>query len=156
MPKKVVSDEVKTFIVKSLAVYESLSEVSKSIKEKFDLILKPQTIQHYDPTKIAGDDLDKDLKDLFFATRKQFDEQEILPLSKKLVRIKKLGKYVEAFENFENFTAAAAVLEQIAKEEGGLYTNKQRIEHKITDVGNLSDEQIEQRRTELLKRVKQS
>ncbi len=130
--KKQLSEDVKRFIVRSLAVYESPSDVMLSVKEKFKVTLTRAGIQNYDPTKVAGEELSDDLKKLFFDTRKAFDETEIIPVSKKLVRLKKLEKYVEVFENFENYTAAAAVLEQIAKEEGGMFTNKQKIEQSGT------------------------
>lgn len=125
--KKQLSDDIKKFIVKSLAVYETPSDITVSVKEKFNKTITRQGVQSYDPTKVAGEDLSDDLKTLFFDWRKEFDEKEIIPVSKKIVRLKKLGRYVEAFENFENYTAAAAVLEQIAKEEGGAFTNRREL-----------------------------
>lgn len=125
--KKQISEEVKRFIVRSLAVYETPSDVMLSVKEKFKVTLTRAGVQNYDPTKVAGEDLSDDLKTLFFDTRKEFEEKEIIPVSKKIVRLKKLGRYVEAFENFENYTAAAAVLEQIAKEGGGAFTNRREL-----------------------------
>lgn len=125
--KKQLSEDVKRFIVKSLAVFESPSDVMLSVKEKFKVSITRAGIQTYDPTKVAGEDLSEDLKTLFFETRKNFEETEIIPLSKKIYRIKKLAKFVENAESLGNDVAAAAYLEQIAKEEGGMFTNKREI-----------------------------
>lgn len=126
-----LTEDIKRFIVKSLAIYETPSDVAESVKAKFNRKVTRQNVHAYDPTKVAGEDLSAELKDLFFATRKEFEEKEIIPVSKKIVRLKKLGKYVEAFENLENYVAAAAVLEQIAKEVGDAFTNKFKVDQNI-------------------------
>ena len=138
--KKQLSDDVKKFIVKSLAKYESPSDTASAVKERFGKSVTRQNVHAYDQTKVAGEDLSDDLKKLFFETRKIFDETDIIPVSKKLVRLKKLEKYVEAFENFDNYTAATQVLEQIAKEEGGMFTNRREID--LKNVSDLSDEEL--------------
>lgn len=131
MAKKILTEEVKRFIVRCLAIYESPSDVAALVKERFGLTITRQTAHLYDPTKIAGQELSDELKTLFFETRKKFEEEEILPLSKKIVRIKKLSKYVENFENLQNYKAAAELLEQIAKEQGDAYTNRFKVEQNI-------------------------
>jgi len=127
MAKKTLSEDIKRFIVKSLAIYESPSEVVGTVKEVFNIKVTRQNVHSYDPTKLAGEALGDDLKQLFFDTRNKFDETEILPLSKKQVRIKKLSKYVDILESNENFVGAAEVVAQIAKEEGGMFTNRREV-----------------------------
>jgi len=127
MAKNTLSEEIKRFIVKSLAVYETPSEVVQSVKAVFNRKVTRQNIHFYDPTKLAGEALSDELKLLFFETRDKFDETEILPLSKKQVRIKKLSKYIEFLENNDNFVGAAEVIAQIAKEEGGMFTNRREV-----------------------------
>ena len=125
--RKELTEIEKRFIVKSLAVYETPSDVMASVKDKFKVTISRAGIQNYDPTKVAGEDLKDELKTLFFETRKVFEENELLPLSRKNDRIRKLSRYVENAENFGNDVAAAAYIEQIAKEEGGMFTNKREI-----------------------------
>lgn len=117
----------KRFIVKLLAVYESPSEVIEQVKEKFELTVTKQQLQHYDPTTVMGQDLSKELTELFKNTRTEFDEADPVPLSKQNARLKKLSKYVDKFENMNNFGKAAEILEQIAKEKGGAFTNRREI-----------------------------
>lgn len=127
MAKNTLSEDIKRFIVKSLAVYETPSEVVETVKAVFKKKVTRQNIHFYDPTKLAGEALSEELKNLFFETRDKFDGTEILPLSKKNVRIKKLSKYVEILENNDNFVGAAEVVAQIAKEEGGMFTNRREV-----------------------------
>jgi hypothetical protein len=68
------------------------------------------------------------MKKLFEETRKAFDETEIVPLSKKVVRLKKLSGYVERLEGMGNIGKAAEIIEQIAKDEGDVFTNKHKID----------------------------
>lgn len=127
MAKNTLSEDIKRFIVKSLAMYETPSEVVEAVKAIFNKKVTRQNVQGYDPTKLAGESLSDELKTLFFETRNQFDETEIMPLSKKNVRIKKLSKYVEVLEDNDNFVGAAEVISQIAKEEGGMFTNRREL-----------------------------
>ncbi|HRH45721.1 MAG TPA: DUF2280 domain-containing protein [Pyrinomonadaceae bacterium] len=127
MAKNTLPEEIKRFIVRSLAVYETPSEVAASVKAVYNKKVTRQNVHFYDPTKLAGEGLSEELKTLFTETRRQFDETEIMPLSKKNVRIKKLSKYVEVLEDNDNLIGAAGILEQIAKEEGNLFTNRREL-----------------------------
>src|SRR5688500_9422327 len=127
MPKSDLKNSHKQFIVKLLAVYESPADVIQLVKENFEITVTLQKLQHYDPTTVMGRDLSKTLKELFEETRKEFDESAIIPLSKKVVRLKKLSKYVQVFEGMGNYGKAAEIIEQIAKDDGGVFTNRREI-----------------------------
>lgn len=129
--KKQLSEEAKRFIVKSLAVYDRPSDVMTSVKEKFGVKITRAGVQCYDPTKAAGEDLNEELKKLFLEIRKQFDESEDLPLSKKRTRIKRLSEIADKLEDMGNLMGAADILEQIAKEQGDAYTNRFKVEQSI-------------------------
>src|ERR1044072_7321849 len=107
MPVSKLETEHKRFIVKMLAVYESPSEVKAAVKETFQIDVSLQQLQHYDPTTVAGADLERNLKKLFTETRKKFDEKEVVPLSKKNVRLKRLSGYVQKLEAMGNYGKAA-------------------------------------------------
>lgn len=127
MPKSDLKIQHKRFIVMLLAVHESPREVRAAIKEEFRIDVSLQQLQHYDPDTVAGRSLTKELKTLFETTRKEFEAKEDIPLSKKVVRLKKLSKYVEQMEAAGNVVKAAEFLEQIAKEQGGMFTNRKEI-----------------------------
>lgn len=127
MPDSELTNTHKRFIVMLLAVYESPSDVIDAVKEKFNITVTRQQLQHYDPNTVAGRDLAKGLKELFEKTRTEFEAKEPVPLAKKVARVKKLSNYVEKFENMGNFGKAMEAMEQIAKEEGGMFTNRKEI-----------------------------
>ena len=127
MPKSDLKIQHKRFIVSLLAAYESPSEVIASVKEEFGIDVTRQQLQHYDPHTVAGKTLNQDLKDLFAASRAEFEESEIIPLSITKVRLKYLSRYVHKLENMGNIGKAAELIEQIAKDEGGAFTNRREI-----------------------------
>ncbi len=119
--------KVKRFIVRSLACYDSPTEVAATVKEMFDVEISKQGVAFYDPTTAAGKELSKTLTELFYESRKEFEETEDLPIAKKVFRLRKLAIYVETFEKMKNYKAAAGILEQAAKEIGGMFTNRKEI-----------------------------
>lgn len=127
MPNSELTIAHKRFIVMLLASYESPSDVIDAVKEKFSVIVTRQQLQHYDPNTVAGKDLAKTLKDLFETTRTEFEAKEPVPLSKKVARVKRLQNYVDKFENMGNLGKAMEAMAQIAKEEGGMFTNRKEI-----------------------------
>lgn len=131
MSKNTLSEDIKRFIVKSLAIYETPSDVVEAVKAIFNKKVTRQNVHSYDPTKLAGEALSEELKTLFQETRNEFEARKIPPLSKKVVRIKRLSKYVEKLEENDNYVGAAEVLKQIAQEQGNAFTN-----HRILTGGN--------------------
>ncbi|HEY0048119.1 MAG TPA: DUF2280 domain-containing protein [Pyrinomonadaceae bacterium] len=75
MAKKRLERDVKEFIVRSLAEYEKLPDVVTAVKEKFGVIIRPQTAQLYKPDTVAGKDLSAPLKTLFYETRRKYNEK---------------------------------------------------------------------------------
>lgn len=121
-------DEVKVFIVQRLACWDTPTQVSKAVKEEFGLELPRQNIATYDPTVKAGRDLSKKLRILFEETRKAFTEETAsIGIAHKAVRLRRLDRMSVALEDRGNIIGAAALIEQAAKEAGGVFTNKQEI-----------------------------
>lgn len=116
----------KLFIVRSLAVFNTPQETVVLVKEEFNADVTRQQVETYDPTKRAGKDLSEEFRIEFEATRKDFLEKpENIPTANKSVRLKILNDLV--YKNHKNQRVVRGLLEQIAKEMGGLYTN--RTEH---------------------------
>lgn len=125
-----LSDEVKTFIVQSLACFDAPSVVVKAVKAEYGLLVSPQQVEAYDPTKRAGRALAPKWREIREATRKTFlEDTATIAVSHRAVRLRALQRMAEGAENVRNYALAAQLLEQAAKECGNAYTNKQRLEH---------------------------
>lgn len=133
----------KTFIVQALACWDSPQDVADALKAEFILDVHRSQVAQYDPTKAAGQKLAKKWRDLFEVTRERF-RQEVaeIPIADQAYRLRQLGKIYDRHISRGNVVGAAAVLEQAAKEAGGLFTNKQKLEHAGAGGGPIQTEQV--------------
>ncbi|WP_022727238.1 DUF2280 domain-containing protein [Fodinicurvata sediminis] len=145
----------KVFIVQRLACFDTPSEAAKAFKEEHGIEITPQAAEGYDPTKRAGQNLSKRLRETFEATRKRFLEkyESEVPEANKAVRLKHLAHAARAFKGRNNFVGMANMLEQIAKETGGSFTNQRQLTGK--DGGPIAwegvpDEELDQKLNKLL------
>ncbi|MCA1616433.1 MAG: DUF2280 domain-containing protein [Acidobacteria bacterium] len=128
-----LSDEVKEYIVQELALYKRPAQVTAGVKAFFDLTVDRRHVQHYDPTKgVAGKRLGPRWVNLFHETRSRFDaETAAIPIAKQSYRLAMLQRMAERAEGKQQFETAARLLEQVARELGGMYTNTRKL--KIDD-----------------------
>jgi hypothetical protein len=125
-----LKEEHKLLIVQALACFDTPTQVAESVKEEFGIELTRQQVARYDPTKVAGGDLSKKLRAVFEETRKAFLESTAsIPIAQQSFRLRALQRLYEKALKSGNVVLAAQYLEQAAKESGGLFTNKQRLEH---------------------------
>ncbi|QXW27333.1 DUF2280 domain-containing protein [Acinetobacter johnsonii] len=68
----VLKEPVKIFIVQFLACFETSQQVVEAVKQEYKIEITRQQVALYDPTKVAGRNLSKKLKDLFKSTREDF------------------------------------------------------------------------------------
>lgn len=88
-----LKEPVKIFIVQSLACFETPQQVADAVKQQFKIEIERQQVALYDPTKYAGRNLSKKLKDLFEKTREDFKSNVYdIPLANKAVRLNELQK----------------------------------------------------------------
>ena len=133
----VLKEPVKIFIVQALACRDTPQEVSEAVKQEFGIQVERMQCAQYDPTKAAGRNLSKKLKDLFSDTRAKFDEGLIdIPIASKHFRMRQYDKLLG--RNTKNTVMSLKILEQAAKDVGGQFTNKQEITG--TDGGPLQSE----------------
>lgn len=120
-----LKQHVKLFIVQRLAWFDTASEVAVAVKEEFGIDLDRGHVGFYDPTSHKGRELGANLKEYFYNSRKNFlDNFYETPIANKSVRVRELEKlYLKAVKS-GNAILAKKLLEQVAKEEGGLFTNK--------------------------------
>lgn len=115
--------EVKLFIVRSLAVFNTPQETVDAVNAEFSIKVSRQQCEKYDPTKRAGQDLSKDLVDEFNATRTLFNANlESIPVANKVYRLQKMQNIINT--NGKNSMLVLQTLEQAAKEVGGAFTNQ--------------------------------
>lgn len=154
MAENILEKEHQLFIVQQLAMFERPRTVQAKLKEIYDIEISLPGIQHY---QITSKQLSKELRKIFNATRKKFlKDTSAIPISNINFRLQKLNNILDKLEDepIQNTVEMRATLEQASKEAGGVFTNRQKIEHRVTDVRNKSDDELEQRRAELLKKSK--
>ncbi|RRO04481.1 DUF2280 domain-containing protein [Pectobacterium aquaticum] len=79
----VLKSEVKTFIIQSLACFDTPSQVVESIQKEFGIKVSRQQIESHDPTKVSGKKLAKKWVDMFNESRQRFqNEISDIPITK--------------------------------------------------------------------------
>lgn len=125
-----LKNDVKAYIVQSLACFDSPSRVVESVQEEFRLKVTRQQVESYDPTKASGKALATRWVDMFNATRARFqNEIADIPIANKAYRLRVLDRMAAKAESVKNLAMTAQLMEQAAKEVGDAYTNKQKVEH---------------------------
>lgn len=82
----------------------------------------------YDPSKTSGRDVGAKLKAVFNATRKEFLEDVAgVPIANLAVRLQMLQRLCVEADIRGNSAMVARLLEQAAKEVGGLLTNRREL-----------------------------
>lgn len=156
-----LKDEVKTFIVQRLALFDSPSTVAEAVNQEFEIKVSRQQVEKYDPGKAAGKQLRKNFQVLFNEFRERFLQATAdIAISHKSVRLRRLDRMSAIAEERGNFPLAAALLEQAAKECGGMYTNLRLVAPTTPDgkspykpLREMSDEELGARIDELLRKT---
>lgn len=118
--------EVKLFIVRSLAVFNTPSETVELVHQDYGIKVTKQQCEKYDPTKRSGENLSEELRLDFEKTREMFlSKPESIPIANLAVRLQRLESQYQ--KHSKNRVAALHILKQAAEDIGGKYTNKQEI-----------------------------
>lgn len=127
-----LKDEVKAFIVQALACFDTPTQVADAVKEEFGLEVSRMRVAAYDPTKSTGRDLSKKWRAIFDEARRQFLEQTAaIPVANQAYRLRVLDRLVTKTERQGNTALTAQLLEQAAKETGGSFTNRQKVDSTV-------------------------
>ncbi|MQU78405.1 hypothetical protein FB009_109178 [Sinorhizobium medicae] len=128
MAKGKLKDDVKTFIVQSLACFDTPSIVVEAVRKEFGKTITRQSVEGYDPTKKAGTNLAEKWKLLFEETRKTFlEDTATIAISHRAVRLRALQRMAEKAETQGNMVLAASLMKQAAEEVGNAYTNRREL-----------------------------
>ncbi|QTO19912.1 DUF2280 domain-containing protein [Burkholderia seminalis] len=124
-----LSDEAKSLIVRRLACYDTPKQVVDAVKEEFGIDVSRQQCAAYDPTKHAGRSLGEKWRVVFEETRRSFlvDAAQV-PIAHMSVRLRRIERILVEAEKRGNAVLVLQALEQAAKEMGGAFTNKTRVE----------------------------
>lgn len=128
MAKGKLSVEVQTFVVQSLACFDTPSIVVEAVRKEYGEIITRQSVEGYDPTKKAGANLAEKWRALFDETRKAFLEDTAnIGISHRAVRLRALQRMAEKAETQGNMVLAKDLLKQAAEEMGNAYTNRREL-----------------------------
>jgi hypothetical protein len=121
-----LTDEIRTFIVKSLACFDSPSQVAEAVKTHFDVEISRQHVFAYDPK--ASQRMAPRWRELHAATRQAYlREVAEIGIADKTVRLAMLDRMAHHALANNRLTNTAAFLEQAAKECGGVYESRRSI-----------------------------
>ncbi|WP_335969801.1 DUF2280 domain-containing protein [Acinetobacter bereziniae] len=113
-----LKEPVKMFIVQSLACFETPQQVADAVMQRYGIEIDRRQCENYDPTKYAGRNLSKKLKDLFERSRKDFRKNiEDIAIANKAFRLNELQKMYE--DSGRNKRAKQNLLKQAFQETDG-------------------------------------
>lgn len=129
MSEKKLNSIIQKFIIQRLASFERPQEVADSVKDIFgvSVSLKAITYYHIDNAKLSTE-----WRELFLSLRRQFISRLAdIPIFHKAYRLKQLQRLYDrqASSKIPNEVEMLKILEQAAKEVGGMYENRRRIEY---------------------------
>ena len=126
----ILTDEIREFIVKGLACYDTPTYVAEAVKAKFGIEVTRQQVHVYDPA--SSQPPAQRWCDLHAATRAAFlHDAAAIGVANKTVRLRRLDRLANRCER--NSVALALIcLQQAAKECGGLYENRRQLMVQIT------------------------
>jgi len=118
--KSVLTDEMKAFIVRGLARYETPTRVAASVQAAFGITIDRRQVYAYDPA--GSRPPAQRWIDLHAATRAKFlDAVAEIGIAQKVVRLRMLDRFANRAEENNYTERAARFLVQAAKECGGFY-----------------------------------
>lgn len=117
---------VKLHILTALACFDTPTQVASSVKVVFALELSRQCIEAYHPYRRAGARLDPKWREVFDETRARlFAELDEIPIACKAYRLRQLDRMAGQAEDMGNLALVTRLIEQAAKEVGGVYERGQ-------------------------------
>ncbi len=121
--RTILTDEMKEFIVRGLARYDTPSQVAEAVQSTFGVAVSRQRVYRYDPA--CSQPPAQRWRDLHAVTRAKFlSEIAEIGVAQRAVRLRKLDHYVNEAEDNNRVLLAVKFLEQAAKECGGIYENR--------------------------------
>ncbi len=138
-----LTDPIRAFIVQGLACFDSPTQVSNAVKDEFGVVVPRDLVQKYHPERVASRGLAKKWRVLFEVQRRAFLQVVAeIPIANQAVRLRALQRQLERAERSNNSMLVLQVLEQAAKEIGGAYGDKRRVEVSGPNGGPITTENL--------------
>ena len=120
-----LNNEIKAFIVQSLACFDSPTQVATAVRDSFGVVVSRQQVEAHDPTRKSSKGLAKRWVTLFEDTRSGFREEMVKePIANRSVRLRALQRMFDEAEARGNLVIAMKLLEQAARECGDMNVNR--------------------------------
>jgi hypothetical protein len=144
-----LDDKMKHFIVTQLAMYHTRGEVCDMVRDEFgsDLDMGDRGSRTYgDRVRVYDADctyssgkLSERWRTLFWETRNQYLSNIAKhAVAHKAVRLRSLGRMAGKAEDEGDYALAAKMLEQAAKEVGGVFTNESVVNQQVSLSGSIT------------------
>lgn len=112
-------------IVTALACFDTPEQVAAAVKVKFGLSLTRQRIEAWHPERRAGARLGKHWRAMFYETRARLlAELDDIPIACQSYRLRQIERMLEQAERANNLMLALQLIEQAAREVGGMYEHR--------------------------------
>ena len=116
---------VRMHILTELACFATPSQVAISVKEKFGMAVSRQCVEAHHPERRAGAKLKPALRTQFYQTRAKLQtELHDIPIACQAYRLKVLQRIALQAEDMGNLPLALRLIEQAAREVGGMYDKR--------------------------------
>jgi hypothetical protein len=121
-----LTDEIRTFIVQSLACFDTPTQVAEAVRVHFNVEISRQHVYAYDPK--SSQRVGQRWKELHAATRQAYlQDVAAIGIADKTVRLAMLDRMAHHTMANNHTSRTAALLEQAAKECGGHYESRRSI-----------------------------
>ena len=151
-----LTEPQKLEIVEALACFRAPSDIIAHFRREYDLELTHMQVGGYDPTRpyyFAGDKW----REIFDAKRKGYlEEVAVVPVANQGFRLNELHDMYVAAKKAKNYALAAQLLEQSAKEVGGVLTNERNLKVDYSRSPRPSDMTPEDRKAALAELIRQA
>ena len=129
-PMSTLTDEIKEFIVKRLACFDTPSQVVEAVNVNFEVTVSRQQVHRYDPN--CSEPPAQRWKILHAATRQAWlREVAEIGIAQKAVRLAMLDRMARHTMANNRIDRALSCLEQAAKECGGAYESRRTVVHEV-------------------------
>ena len=122
-----LTDELKSEIVVKLSQYEGYSDIARFLKLEYDVSVTRFQVRSYDPTKptyAAGDKW----REIFWTARNAYlNVADKVPIAHQAYRLNELQRNFDKARASGNIVLANKILEQAAKEVGGVLTKERTV-----------------------------
>lgn len=151
-----LTDEQKWEIVEALACYQDVASIMRAFHKDHGIQLDRKQIGRYDPTRpyYAGGEK---WREIFDARRKAYlEDVASVPAANRGYRLQILQEGIDSAKKARNWPLVASLLEQSAKEVGGVLTNERNL--KVGDARKLRPEDMtsEERRAAVAELIRQA